>query len=88
VTYTVDVSVSDGATRTLLVDTGSSTSSLELVYAELILRAGNTWIGYEVEYDGTNCPDEFEVEYGSGFVFGSEVCPVSSSHALELTVLA
>jgi hypothetical protein len=43
-----------------LIDTGSS----------------NTWIGYEQEYDGTNCDEDFEVEYGSGFVFGVEVCVV------------
>jgi hypothetical protein len=60
VTYTVNVSVSDNATRTLLVDTGSS----------------NTWIGYLVDYpyrDACYDLDAFEVQYGSGYVYGIEV---------------
>jgi hypothetical protein len=58
VTYTVNVTVSDGIPRTLLVDTGSS----------------NTWIGYQVPYPPVeNCADFFEVQYGSGLVYGSEV---------------
>jgi len=56
VTYTAPVVVGGGVTRDLLIDTGSS----------------NTWIGFLQEYDGTDCSGEFEVSYGSGFVFGEE----------------
>jgi hypothetical protein len=68
VTYTVNVSVSDGASRTLLVDTGSS----------------NTWIGYQVGYPKIDECDEydfFEVQYGSGLVYGTEVCQRSATSA-------
>jgi hypothetical protein len=59
VSYIASVKVGSQGSYDLLIDTGSS----------------NTWIGAGKRYRPSSASGLFEVEYGSGSVFGYEVCP-------------